>query len=120
MSKSPLKNASSDVIGYEIYPIYQKDFVPVNADFKDIVICALRYALGRRTYVVQEICEFISNNLDKVVDVRTAGIILDDLLRFLSNKEGDDMQDQVDLNSWQSLYIQVKQYCDENKIGYAQ
>ena len=31
-------------------------------DFGDIMIMALRYALGRRTYVTNEVCTFISQN----------------------------------------------------------
>jgi len=30
-----------------------------NKDFETLIICAFRYALGRRTYVVEEVCDLI-------------------------------------------------------------
>ena len=47
--------------------------------FKDICICALRYSLKRHTYVVQEVCEFIINNADIIIDDRVKGVMLRDI-----------------------------------------
>ena len=49
-----------------------------NYMLKDIVVCALRYALGRHTYTVDEVCEFIENN-PALVDERTFSVMLRDI-----------------------------------------
>ena len=33
--------------------------LPVNDDFESILICAIRYAIGRRTYMPKIVCDFI-------------------------------------------------------------
>lgn len=37
-------------------------------DISAMLLCAERYALGRRTYVVQWTCEFIRNNLHLITN----------------------------------------------------
>lgn len=48
-----------------------KLFVEIQGDKNDIsmiLVSAERYALGRRTYIVQWICEFIRNNLNLLTE----------------------------------------------------
>ncbi len=45
--------------------------IKLNGKLEDIsamIVSAERYALGRRTYIVQWICEFIKNNLHLITD----------------------------------------------------
>lgn len=56
--------------------IITKDWV---RDFRDICVCALRYALGRHTYVVEEVCSFIKDNPTLILDKRTVGVMLRDI-----------------------------------------
>lgn len=37
-------------------------------EYEEIIICAMRYALGRRTYVVRTVCEYIENERKKLSD----------------------------------------------------
>lgn len=53
-----------------------KDWV---RDFRDICICALRYALGRHTYVVEEVCSFIKDNATLVLDKRVIEVMVRDI-----------------------------------------
>lgn len=54
-------------------------YIKVDRDFKDIVISALRYAIPRHTYIVDETCEFIKNNADLILDDRVIAVMLRDL-----------------------------------------
>lgn len=56
--------------------IVTKDWV---RDFRDICICALRYALGRHTYVVEEVCSFIKDNTTLILDKRVIGVMIRDI-----------------------------------------
>ena len=37
-------------------------YIKVDRDFKDIMMSALRYAMPRHTYIVDETCIYISNS----------------------------------------------------------
>ena len=37
----------------------KKATLPINDDFESILICAIRYAIGRRTYMPHIVCDFI-------------------------------------------------------------
>lgn len=52
--------------------------IEINRDLKDIVICALRYSIGRKTYVTSATCDFIMKN-SKLIDERVKNIMLNDL-----------------------------------------
>ena len=43
--------------------------IEINRDLRDIVISALRYAIGRKTYIVNETCEFIKKH-PELIDER--------------------------------------------------
>ena len=40
--------------------------IQIDYDLKNIIICALRYAIGRKTYVTFEVCEYIMKHLDLI------------------------------------------------------
>lgn len=52
--------------------------IPIDSDLKDIVIQALRYAIGRRTYVTLSTCEFIMAR-PELIDERVKKVMLNDL-----------------------------------------
>ena len=54
-------------------------YIKADRDFKDMVISALRYAIPRHTYIVDETCEFIKNNAKLILDDRVIAIMLRDL-----------------------------------------
>ena len=57
-----------------------KDFKLDSDDLNDLIICAFRYALGRRTYIVHTITEIIKANLS-ALDSRTIEVMLQDIER---------------------------------------
>lgn len=81
-------------------------------DFGDIMIMALRYALGRRTYVTNEVCTFISQNLG-YIDECIKRVMIKDIKEYLEKKNKgiihDDSCDETNFNNL--LYIL------ENKVG---
>lgn len=52
--------------------------IQIDYDLKNIIICALRYAIGRKTYVTFEVCEYIMKHLD-LIDERVRTVMLKDL-----------------------------------------
>lgn len=52
--------------------------IQIDYDLKDIVICALRYAIGRKTYVTEEVCDYIKEH-PELIDERVKTVMLRDL-----------------------------------------
>lgn len=52
--------------------------IEINYELQDIVLCALRYAIGRKTYVTSEVCEFIMKH-PNLIDYRVKRVMLRDL-----------------------------------------
>ena len=64
--------------------------IEINYELQDIVICALRYAIGRKTYVTSEVCEFIMQQ-PNLIDDRVKTIMLRDLEDLNEYYEIDDI-----------------------------
>ena len=54
-------------------------YIKADSNFKDMIISALRYAMGRHTYIVDVTCEYIKNNADLILDDRVISVMLRDL-----------------------------------------
>lgn len=52
--------------------------IKIDSDLKDMIISALRYAIGRKTYIVNETCEFIKKH-SELIDERVKKVMLKDL-----------------------------------------
>ena len=46
--------------------------------FEDVLLCAFRYAIGRHTYVVEEVCEFFKKN-NHLISKRMFSVMMRDL-----------------------------------------
>ena len=55
-------------------------------DFGNVMILALRYALGRRTYVTLEIPEFIMKN-NKLISERVCIVMIRDINQYLKDRK---------------------------------
>ena len=72
-------------------------------DFGDIMILALRYSLGRRTYVTDEVPEFIMQN-EEHINERICGVMLSDLNEYFQDRaKGYIKDDECDCQSWTKL-----------------
>lgn len=71
---------------------------------RDMIISALRYALGRRTYITAETSEFIIENKD-IIDGRMRRVMLSDLQEYLERRnKGFISDDKCDYEVWVNLY----------------
>lgn len=69
---------------------YKETMITIDYELQDIVICALRYAIGRKTYVTSEVCEFIMQH-SNLIDDRVKTIMLRDLEDLDEYYEIDDI-----------------------------
>lgn len=71
---------------------------------RDMIISALRYALGRSTYITAETSEFIVENKD-IIDGRMRQVMLSDLQEYLERRnKGFITDDKCDYEVWVNLY----------------
>ena len=67
-------------------------------DLKDMIISALRYALGRRTYITSETAEFIKR-YPELIDERVKSVMLRDLEEYFQKRESFKFDDECDYNT---------------------
>lgn len=75
--------------------------IKINGELDDIsamLVSAVRYALGRRTYIVDWTCEFITNNLHLLTDKNKQVMIKD--IRY---QERYGYGDECDKADWMKL-----------------
>lgn len=78
--------------------------IKITYDLKNIIISALRYSLGRRTYVTLETTQFIMSNPD-LIDERVKKIMLKDLEEYFERRNlWEYKDDECDYQSWLRLY----------------
>lgn len=73
--------------------------IEINGNLEDIsamLIGAERYALGRRTYIVQWTCEFIGNNLHLLTE-KDKNVMIRDI------EQADYYGDECDEKEWKAL-----------------
>lgn len=76
-------------------------------DLNDLIVCAFRYALGRRTYIVHTITEIIKTNFS-ALDSRTIEVMLQDIERQHEyEKVGIDKAfgDDCDRERWMEVEV---------------
>lgn len=72
-------------------------------DFGNIMIMALRYALGRRTYVTSEVPDFIKQNKAHLSDINKT-VMIKDIEEYLDSREkGLITDDECDKSSFVNL-----------------
>ena len=77
--------------------------IEINRDLRDIVISALRYAIGRRTYVTWATCDFIMKN-SRMIDKHMKDVMLNDL---------KNIDDYYDKNSCDyKMFVEFKEWLE--------
>lgn len=71
-------------------------------DFQDMIISALRYALGRSTYITGETADFIKK-YSYIIDRRVKKIMLKDLEEYFDCRDIYYKDDECDYNTWINL-----------------
>ena len=80
-----------------------------NSEFKNIIISAFRYAIGRHTYILDETLEFIEEH-PKVIDERVKYVMLREIDNRLSEWDGlweMDKERIIEFQKW-LLELEVK------------
>lgn len=79
------------------------------ADLSMIIISAARYALGRRTYIVQWTCEFIENNINLLIE-KDLYVMLHDINQ---QEKSYGLGDDCDIACWHSLRRKLEEEIHE-------
>lgn len=77
--------------------------IKVDRDLKDIVISALRYSLGRKTYITGQTSDFIMKH-PELIDARVKNVMLRDLEEYFAYRDCYYNDDECDYQSWLRLY----------------
>ena len=77
-------------------------------NFQDIVISALRYSLGRRTYITYETADFIKKH-NEIINERVKNVMLRDLEEYFNCRDVYYKDDECDYNTWKDLYEWLKE-----------
>lgn len=85
---------------------------PYDDDFGAICNCAVRYAVGRRTYMPDLVIDFITPHLSELTD-KTLWCFQRDLYQRLD--EGFDFGDEFDLQNWMSFLEDVDKEIEKRK-----
>jgi hypothetical protein len=85
----------------------------MDEDFESIMICAIRYALGRRTYIVGTVCGFVKSRLPEISDKSLYVIERD--IREHGHIGNDAYGDLMDFREWMALLEAVMK--EMNKRG---
>jgi len=64
--------------------------------YKEIILCAVRYALGRKTYIVSTVCRYVAR-LNKRLSEKERWLILKDI------DECEDLGHEIDAKYWRDL-----------------
>ena len=79
--------------------------IHINGNIEDLsamLVCAERYALGRRTYIVEWTCSFIKNNLHLITN-KDRKVMIRDI------EEAYSYGDEMDKKEWMSLLNKLKE-----------
>jgi hypothetical protein len=85
---------------------------PYDDDFGAICNCAVRYAVGRRTYMPGLVIDFITSHLSELTD-KTLWCFQQDLYQRLD--EGFNFGDEFDLQNWMSFLEDVDKEIKKRK-----
>lgn len=78
-------------------------------DFGDIMALALRYSLGRRTYVPALVVDFIKENISHLSD-RIRNVMINDIENYLKDREmGLLVDDKCDADTFMGLLKILKE-----------
>ncbi len=77
-------------------------------DFDILLLCALRYALGRRSYITWTVSEAIIDRLSELDD-NTKRIMSYEIEKAIREDKGES----VDMNHWIKLYDAIKKESKE-------
>lgn len=82
------------------------------SDYETIILCAIRYALGRRTYIVSLVCGYVASQIDTL-----SAECLSLIVRDIKNQEPWGYGDECDKRDWVDLLSKINQ-CGRDIRGF--
>lgn len=76
--------------------------IEIDYELKDIMICALRYAIGQKTYVVEEVCSYIKKH-PELIDKRVKDVMVRNLEKveaYYPRNDNVDLPTFISLRNW--------------------
>ncbi len=70
-------------------------------DFNTLIVCAVRYALGRRTYIVSSVVDIAKENIS-IMQTNTKRAIINSILLT------EDLGDSFDKKKWEELFMLLR------------
>ena len=70
-------------------------------DFNTLIVCAVRYALGRRTYIVSSVVDIAKENIG-IMQTNTKRAIINSILLT------EDLGDSFDKKKWEELLMLLR------------
>lgn len=81
--------------------------IQVDDDLKNLIISALRYAIGKKTYIVLDTCNYIKNH-PELIDERVRQVMLkdlEDLDMYYEESDTIDLPVFIELRKWLENYM---------------
>lgn len=76
--------------------------IEIDRDLKDMIVSALRYSIGRKTYITEETCSYIKNH-PELIDERVKMVMLkdlEDIYRYYNENDEVDLPEFLKLKKW--------------------
>lgn len=76
--------------------------IEIDRDLQDMIISALRYSIGRKTYITEETCSYIKNH-PELIDDRVKMVMLkdlEDIYRYYDENDEVDLPEFLKLKKW--------------------
>lgn len=86
--------------------------IEANDDFRAVVICALRYCLGRRTYMPGLVTRWVRGNCNGILTGDDIGVMLEDI--DWQRRHGS-LGDSCDVQVWEQFEEWLKEQKGESK-----
>lgn len=81
--------------------------IKIDSNLQDMIISALRYAIGKKSYITGQTADFIMKN-PNLIDSRVKKIMIKDLRNYLENRIDLYNDDDIDFQKWRQLYNWIK------------
>ena len=87
--------------------------VEINKDFETILLCAIRYAIGRRTYIPSLVIDYITPLLSHL-SYNTLGLIANDITEY-GKYYGGLGDDKIDRPYWEQFLQKIRAEMEKRK-----
>ena len=110
LSKNSVFEKITNAEGKNVFEIIeaqpQVSGVEINKDFEIILLCAVRYAIGRRTYIPSLVIDYITPLLPYLSD-NTLKLIANEIVQYDTCIEGGLGDEKIDKPYWLAFYGKI-------------